>query len=66
MKARSVVGAVLTALLIAAAMYLYGGSQTPAGQPPLRNVTAENVADIRNEFNAANGDVRVLLLMSPT
>ena len=66
MKARHIVGAVMAALLIAAVLYLYGGSQTPAGQAPLQNVTAQNVADIKNDFNAAKGDVRVLLLLSPT
>jgi hypothetical protein len=66
MKGRYIVGAVLTTLLIAAALYLYGGGQAPASQAPLRSVTAENVGEIKNEFNAANGDVRVLLLLSPT
>ncbi len=66
MKARHIVGAVVAALLIAAALYLYGGSQTPSGQAPLQNVTAQNVAEIKNDFNAAKGDVRVLLLLSPT
>jgi hypothetical protein len=66
MKGRYIVSAVLAALLIAAAPYVYGGGQTPAGQAPLRSVTAENVAEIRDEFNAASGDVRVLLLLSPT
>ncbi len=66
MKGRYIVGAVLAALLIAAALYLYGGGQVPVAQAPLRSVTAENVAEIKNEFNAANGDVRVLLLLSPT
>ena len=65
MKARYIVGAVLAALLIAG-FYLYGGSQTPSGQAPLQNVTVQNVAEIKNDFNAAKGDVRVLLLLSPT
>ena len=66
MKRRYVVGAILLALLVAAALYLYGGGQTPSGQPPLRNLTAENVVGIKNEFNAAKDEVRVLLLLSPT
>lgn len=66
MKRRYVIGAVLLALLVAAALYLYGGGQTPSGQPPLRNVTAQNVVEIKDEFNAAKGEVRVLLLLSPT
>jgi len=66
MKARHIVGAAVAALLIAAGLYLYGGSQTPSGQATLQNVTAQNVAEIKNDFNAGKGDVRVLLLLSPT
>ena len=66
MKRRYVFGAVVAALLIAAALYLYGGGQTPAGQQRLLNITAQNVGEIRSAFNAANGDARVLLLLSPT
>ena len=66
MKPRYIVVAVLAALVLAAGVYLYGGSETPSGQPPLRNVTAQNVAEIKNEFNAAKDEVRLLLLLSPT
>lgn len=66
MKKTYIVGALLAAVLIAAALYLYGGSQTPSGQAPLQNITAQNVAEIENDFNTANGQVRVLLLLSPT
>jgi len=66
MKRRYVVGAVIAALLVAAALYLYGGGQTPAGQPPLQSVTAQSIDEIKNAFNAAKGEVRVLLLLSPT
>ena len=66
MKKTYIVGAVLAALLIAAVLYLFGGSQTPSGQPPLQKVTAQNVVEIRNDFNAAKEEVRVLLLLSPT
>ena len=70
MKRKYIVATALVAVLLAAVLYLYGhlygGGQTPSGQPPLRSVTAQNVADIKNEFNAARGDVRVVLLLSPT
>ena len=66
MKRKYILGVVLAALLLAAIVYLYGGSQSPSGQPPLRNLTADNIAEIRNEFNAAKGEVRILLLLSPT
>lgn len=66
MKGKYIVGAVLVALLAVAVLYLYGGGDTPAGQPPLQKLSAQNVGEIRNEFNAAKDDVRVLLLLSPT
>jgi hypothetical protein len=66
MKSKYLISALLTALLVGALVYFYGGSQPPAGQPPLQSLTAQNVAEIKNEFNAAKDDVRVLLLLSPT
>ncbi len=66
MKRKYLVSSALAVLVLAAGIYLYGGSETPPGQPPLRSVTAQNVAEIKNEFNAAKGEVRLLLLLSPT
>ena len=66
MKRKYIVGAVPIALLIGAVLYLYGGGQAPAGQAPLRDITAQNVGELKNEFNAAKGEARVLLLLSPT
>lgn len=56
----------LAVLLIAAFVYFYGGGRAPAGQAPLTSINSQNVAEIRNEFNAASADARVLLLLSPT
>ena len=66
MKRAFIVGAILVALLAAAGLYLYGGGQVPAGQPALQNVSIQSVGQIKNHFNAAKDDVRVLLLLSPT
>ena len=66
MKRKYIGGAILVALLGAAVLYLYGGGQTAAGQRPLQNLSAQNVGEIKNEFNDAQDDVRVLLLLSPT
>lgn len=66
MKSRYLISALLTVLLAGALVYFYGGSQPPAGQPALQSLTAQNVSEIKNEFNAAKDDVRVLLLLSPT
>ena len=66
MKHRYLIGAFLALVLVAALVYFYGGSQAPSGQPRLKSLTAQNVAEVKSEFNAAKDDVRVLLLLSPT
>ncbi len=66
MKSRFIVGAVLAVILAGALFYFYSGSQVPSGQPPLESITAQNVADIKTQFNLAKDDARVLLLLSPT
>jgi len=66
MKGRYVFGGIVVALLLAAFFYLYGGSQAPAGQQPLQGVTAQSVGEIKNAFNAASGETRIVLLLSPT
>lgn len=58
-------GAIVIAL-VGALLYFYGGSRSPSGQAPLQVLTAQNLGEIKNEFNAAKDDVRVLLLLSPT
>jgi hypothetical protein len=61
-----IVLAVLVALVTGRVIYLVGGSGTPAGQPPLVKLTSQNLAEIRDSFNAAKDQVRVLTLLSPT
>jgi hypothetical protein len=53
-------------VLFGALSYFYAGHQTPPGQPSLAKLNAQNFTDIENAFNAAKGEVRVLLLLSPT
>jgi len=66
MKFKYIVGAIAAVSIAGGLFYFYGGSQTPSGQPPLDRLTAENVAEVKNQFNAAKDSVRVLLLLSPT
>jgi hypothetical protein len=66
MKRKYIVATALVPVLLAAVLYLYGGGQSPSRQPPLRSVTDQSVGDLKGEFNAAMGDVRVVLLLSPT
>jgi hypothetical protein len=66
MKGKFIFGTILGLILVGALFYFYGGSQAPSGQRPLESVTAQNVADIKTQFNLAKDDARVLLLLSPT
>jgi hypothetical protein len=66
MKRKYIINGANGAVLLAALVYFYGGSQTPTGQPPLRSLSADNLSELKNEFNAAKNDTRVLLLLSPT
>jgi hypothetical protein len=65
MRRKYIVGGPVV-ILLAALAYFHGGSRAPSGQPPLRSLAAENVGEIKNEFNAAKNEIRVLLLFSPT
>jgi hypothetical protein len=40
--------------------------RAPAGQPSLVSLTSENFNELRTAFNQDSGDVRVVLLLSPT
>ena len=66
MNRKYILGGISAAALIGALVYLHGGHQVPVGQDPLQSLTPENVAGIRNVFNAAQDDVRVVVLLSPT
>jgi hypothetical protein len=66
MSRKHILIAAFAIALAGALFYLYAGHQVPAGQPPLRRLTNQNVAGFQSAFNAAKGDVRVLLLLSPT
>jgi hypothetical protein len=66
MKRKYIIGGAIAAVFLAALVYFYGGSQTPTGQPPLRRLTAENLNELKKDFNAAKDETRVLLLLSPT
>jgi hypothetical protein len=66
MSRKHVLIAALAIALAGVLFYFYGGHQAPTGQPPLRNLTTQNVGEVKDAFNAARDDVRVLLLLSPT
>lgn len=57
---------VLAAILAAILGIVSCGHRTPSGQAPLENLTPRNVAQLENAFNASKGEVRLILLLSPT
>ena len=61
------VGLGLSALAIFVGLfYFYGGHQTPRGQASLAHLDAANLSELKNEFNANEASVRMLVLLSPT
>lgn len=44
----------------------FGTHNTPEGQPELLHLSSASVERLRSDFNRAAGDVRVVLLLSPT
>jgi hypothetical protein len=67
MKGRlGILGVLLVAGLLVLGWRFYGGARVPAGQPPLVFLTSSNFDQLRSAFNASSGDVRIVLLLSPT
>ena len=58
--------AVIAALVLAAAWYQFGGHRTAAGQPPLAELNAATLDQLRADFNAAADQPRMIVLLSPT
>ena len=44
----------------------FGTHDTPAGQLPLATLDPGSLATLKAEFNAAAGETRMILLLSPT
>jgi outer membrane lipopolysaccharide assembly protein LptE/RlpB len=68
MKNRLSIAALVLVIVALAALtwHFYGGQRVPAGQPSLVSLTPENFDQLRRSFNMATGEVRVVLLLSPT
>jgi hypothetical protein len=57
---------VLLVSLLGGGLYFYGGHKTPTGQAPLAYLTPQSFPGLKTAFNDAKGDVRLLVLLSPT
>jgi hypothetical protein len=55
---------IVAALLIIWFLWLSKG--TPPGQPPLTSLTRNNLDQFKHDFNSADGELRLVLLLSPT
>jgi hypothetical protein len=66
MKKRLTILAVVFVGLLALAWHFYGREKVPAGQPPLVSLSSTNFDQMRSAFNGASGEVRIVLLLSPT
>ena len=56
---------ILAAALLGAAAAWYAFSDSP-GASELTNLDAASFAQLKSEFNAAAGNVRIIALLSPT
>jgi hypothetical protein len=65
-KRRSILFGLVALAILAALFYFYGGHQAPNGQRPLADLNSASLADLKNEFNNSQSQVRVLVLLSPT
>ena len=66
MTIKRILGLGAIAAVGAAIFYYYGGHQAPDGQPPLAELSPANFASFQEAFNKADGEVRVVLMFSPT
>lgn len=64
-RTRIIIGVVI-ALAVALSWYVWGDRHTPAGQQSLTRLDASNLRTLFEQFDAATGKTRVLLLLSPT
>ena len=51
---------------IAGAYAYFGTHYVPSGQPPLATLDAGSIGALRDDFNRAAGETRILVLLSPT
>jgi hypothetical protein len=65
-KRLSILAVIAIAGLLALGWHFYGTARVPPGQPPLSSLTLTNFDQLRTAFNAASGEVRIVLLLSPT
>jgi len=53
-------------IVLAVVLWEALGHDTPAGQPPVANITAATLSAFDREFDQAADQARVIVLLSPT
>ena len=66
MTRKRALGLTVVVSLLVVAFYLWGSNDTPPGQPPLVSLNHGNLSNFQQSFDAAAGDTRIVLLLSPT
>lgn len=66
MKRLSLVLFTAAIAVLLGAIYFATPGHAPAGQPALVEINSSNLASLESEFNRTFGQVRVVLLLSPT
>lgn len=66
MKRTSLTGLAVILVLLVAGVYFFQGSRAPKGQPELVAMDNRAFSALQSEFNRTRGDVRAILLLSPT
>ena len=57
---------IVIAAAVGASWYQFGGHRTAEGQRPLADLSTGSLDQFRTDFNAAAGETRMILLLSPT
>lgn len=65
-RRRALALTLLVALIGAFGWWRFGSRIVPAGQPPLVTLDSASMVAFREDFNRAVGDVRIIVLLSPT
>lgn len=66
MKRGFLITGVVSVLAVLWFFFGYGAHDAPQGQPPLVHLNPERLDALRQHFNAASSETRVLVLLSPT
>jgi len=65
-RRKGLIAVAVAMVLLGAAGYYLAGHRAPEGQPPLKELNAQSLEQMKEEFNRAADRTRIILLLSPT